>query len=467
MKTHTKISVTGLLSGVIALSMLGGCGGGNNNSPSMQSASSINASSLTETVEATTEPPKEYAITNATVFSDGYAWVYLKDVNLRNYRDKENQQTACVNKSGEIQFFLNLEDFDYQSQSIMWSNFQQDYYFWHSSNASFWEWHDGTSLVQDTFGSQKIYDTKGNVVFETDDTYYKVICYADGYYAVMKQVKSIDKNEHYVCFLNPDGTWKSNEWNLNSDSDYEEVSYKGEDLFYCKGKFYDLQSGKVFGETNYVDTKGNFSNGKLLFHDITKIRTIDKQGNISDPLKDVETTSGFNTGSNYAVFFSSKYTQNNEIKRTMYFMNSANNKLSEIVSYTNGIEFTINAPMFDGDKVVVGLKGVDQEYYFTTYSQDGKQLYEPIPCDDYNKIWSACDRILIERGGKYFVYDYNGNLIFDEEKIPFQYVDCHPYSDDVMLIKNSNFNYQYLDNNGKALFEKLKIDNTEYNIVKS
>lgn len=122
--------------------------------------------------------------------------------------------------------------------------------------------------------------------------------------------------------------------------------------------------------------------------------------------------------------------------------------------------------VFDGSKVVVELKGIDKKNYFVTYDNEGKQLYEPIECDEF-KVWSSCNRILITRDGKYYVYDYDGKLIFDEEKIPYQYPEFHQYSDDVMLIKYTGNNFQYLDKDGNTLFEKLNYQNVEYNIVKS
>lgn len=462
MKTRTKTSAIWLLSGAVALSMFCGCGGGNNSS-TMQSDSLTTASSLIETVESTTEPPKEYAITNATVFSDGYAWVYLEDVNMHNYKEHENRQTACINKSGEIQFFLNLEHFNYQDQSFLWNNYQLDYNFWHSTDANFWEWHEGTSLVHSTSGPQRIYDTKGNLIFETDDTYYKVACYADGYYAVMKQVKSIDKNEHFVCFLNTDGTWQKNEWNLNTDSDYYDVDYRGEGIFYCsayKGKYYNINSNREFevNTTEIIDSPaGNFSNGKILYKSPTRV--IDSNGSIINKYENTQTT-GFN--GQYAAIFDAMYAENPFIK----CYDSQNDKITDIATFTNGIEIPYKEYMFDGDKICIELKGIDKNHYFTTYTSTGKQLYDPIQCDE-NKMWSLCDRILITRDGKYYVYDYNGNLIFDEEKVPYQNPDFHQYSDDVMLINYSGNNFQYIDKDGKILFEKLSYNNVEYNIVKS
>lgn len=463
MKIRTKLSAIGLLSSAIVTSMLCGCGGENNNKSSGANAPSSNVSSYAETIESTTEASKEYAITNATVFSDGYAWVYLQDKNMTNYKVHEDHQTACINKSGEIQFFLNLEHFNYQDQSFLWSNYQQDYNFWHSTNANFWEWHEGTSLVHSTSGPQRIYDTKGNLIFETDDTYYKVACYADGYYAVMKQVKSIDKNEHFVCFLNTDGTWQKNEWNLNTDSDYYDVDYRGEGIFYCsayKGKYYNINSNREFevNTTEIIDSPaGNFSNGKILYKSPTRV--IDSNGSIINKYENTQTT-GFN--GQYAAIFDAMYAENPFIK----CYDSQNDKITDIATFTNGIEIPYKEYMFDGDKICIELKGIDKNHYFTTYTSTGKQLYDPIQCDE-NKMWSLCDRILITRGGKYYVYDYNGNLIFDEEKVPYQNPDFHQYSDDVMLVKYSSFNFQYLDKNGNTLFEKLKFDNVEYNIVKS
>lgn len=465
MKTRTKLSAIGLLSSAIVTSMLCGCGGENNNKSSGANAPSSNVSSYAETIEPTTEASKEYAITNATVFSDGYAWVYLQDKNMTNYKVHEDHQTACIDKSGEIQFFLNLEHFNYQDQSFLWSNYQQDYNFWHSTNANFWEWHEGTSLVHSTSGPQRIYDTKGNLIFETDDTYYKVACYADGYYAVMKQVKSIDKNEHYVCFLNTDGTWQKNEWNLDTDSDYYDVDYRGEGIFYCsakKGKFYDINTNKEFTVDLLGEPTGQFSNGKVIWNEVLKYYIVDKNGKL---LKSID-----NPNNGESKGFNGRYaalkTEESGKGDSLICYDSQTDNSNEIVSFTNGIQITLGGYAFDESKVVVGLKGIDKNNYFVTYDNEGKQLYEPIECDEF-KVWSSCGRILITRDGKYYVYDYDGNLIFDEEKVPYQNPDFHQYSDDVMLINYSGSNFQYIDKDGKTLFEKLSYNNVEYNIVKS
>ncbi len=461
MKTHAKISVVGLLSGAILISAFCGCGNGTDKQFTAKDDASGNLSSVSETVVPTTEPPKEYAITNATVFSDGYAWVYLQDKNMKNYKVHEDHQTACINKSGEIQFFLNLEHFNYQDQSFLWNNYQLDYNFWHSTDANFWEWHDGTSLVHKSSGPQRIYHTKGNLIFETDDTYYKVACYADGYYAVMKQVKSIDKNEHYVCFLNTDGTWQKNEWNLNTDSDYYEVDYRGEGIFYCsakEGKFYDINTNKEFTVGLLGDPMGQFSNGKVIWNEVLKYYIVDKNGK---PLKTID-----NANNGESKGFNGRYAALKGKGESLICYDSQTDALNEIVSFTNGVQIVSGGYAFDESKIVVGLKGIDKKNYFVTYDNEGKQLYEPIECDEY-KVWSSCDRILIARDGKYYVYDYNGNLIFDKDKVPYQSPDFHQYSDDIMLINYSGNNFQYLDKDGKTMFEKISYNNVEYNIVKS
>ena len=439
----------------LLLSAFCGCGGNNtqysfpfpeNTSPPISEKSE--STHVSTTAPTITNPPTECKIIKATDFSDGLAWIQIQsaDVTL-------SEKIACINQKGEIQFFLNTDDCETAEQIGLWNSVFES------------KWHNGTSVLSTTGkysnGIDRIYDSKGNIIFETDETYTAVKCYAEGYYAVSKQIKSIDKNEHYISFFNIDGSWQKNEWNLNTTQDSGKLKYLGEGMFYYADgevgqKFYDINTNTSFNaEGIFEEPIGQYSNGIMV---LTSTKIFDNKGNTSKDKLD-KTYSAYSSGfsGRYAAIFSNEY-------QSSHFLcyDSQTKELKNIVSYTNGISFLNKDYSFDGDKIVVLLRGADNKYYFTTFTADGKQLYEPINCKE-SKVLASEDRIIVEKDNSYSIYDYNGTQIFEYQKSTGNKME-NAFSDNTVRVQSGQI-LSYLNNTGNTLFDKLTYQNQDYSIV--
>lgn len=477
-------SLIGLLSCILILSMLCGCGNNaekEDNQPTLNIGSSTTVSSADSTIKEDNIIQNKYSIITGTDFNDGFAWVYLRD--KTEYAEGKSlddlYKTACINQKGEIQFMLNT-DYNESAQNHIWGigtgGNRYDY---------FMNWHKNTCCLRAGVlvdKKDRIYDINGNVIFEVEEPYLHVLCYADGYYAISKNVTSIDKNDFYVCFMDTDGKWLDKEWKLDIDHEaYLSVEYLGEGIFYNGGDehYYNINSDTTFEadiptgwEGIPVSHCGCFYNGRILSDFAGHYHVMNNTGG---EVLDFKERYLFTVGlyGRYSAIYNGN---------TLMSYDSKTDEIQTVVTYDNGIEIeklsdihgvyndriiNYRSQVFIDDKIVVKLNGVDGKTYFTTFTFDGKQLYDPIMYDTFIDQ-PSCDRIIVTKDEKYFVYDYNGKLIFTLDESLYKNIsDISSYSNDIALIRYSGNNSIYLTKEGEKLFDKLSKDGASFEIVEN
>lgn len=415
-----------------------------------QSVSDVNTTEtqiVSEVLNETQAEEKICTIKDTRDFYDGYAWVLLESSNINN-----GTHWACINKQGEIQTILTAEEYDFVNN--------------YNTHGMKGVWNDGTYVIGEVSVPKRIIDTKGNVILECDDKNIDVLCYGDGYYAVLKNIAGFDKNEFYICFLSTDGKWSDIEIKLDVDSKYDvDVEYCGENVFYIgDNAYYNIKNDKEFkiddGKYSYHERIGGFNQGYILLrYNIYQYLLVDTNGKITELEQDIFKdktiiSSGITDGKIICTYSGQNKAEYYDVK---------NNAWHQICAFPNGVRFgsstlyDSSTVYFENGNVFMTLEGADDKMYFAVYNENGERVFEPIATKKF--VGASCGMI-VTNDDNFCIYDYSG-----EKKFEFDAYKVESYSDDVAMVYDNNGRY-YIDKNGKNLFEKLKFNGEIYKIEK-
>lgn len=444
-----------ILCATIPLLTFVGCG--EDKSPATSQSSST--SSISEDLNLEASIPieeateKTYRITgfstpggfsSSTSFSDGYAWISFEEL-----EDNEEELTACINKSGEIQFFTdeNIDDLG--------------------------EWQDGTCKIKN-----KIINTNNETIFETDEEFTKILAYGDGYYAIAKYEHNIDSRKYFIYFLDTSGNWFDTSYDLNLQN-LPDVTYLGENIFGVGNVYINLNTKQATEITDYhcKSIRGKFNNGvaidtsswvngSLIYSD-GSVKSLDlNRGIVQGPVSD----GGF------------VYSNTDDNKNTHLYFYDINTETSlEITSYKEGVEIKNSDNLyFEDGYLFLSLKGVDGLNYITFFDKSGNEVTEPVAHEHIGMLSS--NRIItydlnwnndIKKYDKriYTIYDGKGNFVFETNQYEYEIAlekthgskiieNC--YQENCIQVDK----YGYLDADGNLLFDKLTHGNIIYKISK-
>lgn len=384
-----------------------------------------------EVQNATVEPtiptePEMFDITTAN-FSDGFVRVNLEGT-------KGTDKVACIDSSGEIQYFVG-EAF---TKTV---NFTNETY------------NNGSEII----------DENGKTIFSIDETHDQILGYGGGYYAIAKHISNISTDKYLICFMDTDGNWCETEWDLSLSSVHPiDMHYRGEGFFEYKkdtenvfinpkeNKSFVIDSMVIDGSFNIL---GEFQNGFAVINtNGTSIspKLLTTNGEIIETnLKPDYTTWGGNsavTNGGFLFTTSSRSLGNHNILN-FYDINTHSSHI--ICSYDENIRITNTQSLyFDNDKLFINLEGVDTKDYFTFINNKGEQLFEPIKCDKIHNY--SCDRIVTELDGKYIIYNGKGEKIFETSR----YELISSYNNDIAIASVYSNRHEFIDKDGNVLFKE-------------
>lgn len=386
-------------------------------------------------------------ITSAEDFSDGFAWikVYTKELSDDKVTlDIDHQRSALIDLNGNIQFYL-----DEKITNIGTKN----------PNG----YKSGICSVEDDNENQYILDTNGKIILSSEkDGFSTILDYGDGYIAVENCINDLHSIKYTVSIYDKEGKIIKNEW-LASDNTFRSVSYCGEGVFKCSDlnqneEFFNAKASKSFSLENPYKLYDNYSGGLCI------VKSKDSWTNPTYKLMDNggnQTEINLNGNlvlhrDNWLVFQDDNdlilYDTLSGKDRVLY--NSGNNISATIVGYENGM-FLISIKQED----------VQNKFWFTLLDTNGKEEFAPI---EGSASAFSCDRIVCSNEGVYskpfLVYDSKGNKISVPENYYIVMGRSSVFNDNMLAVTNSlnfsiNATVNYVDVNGKLMFENDKIDN--------
>lgn len=424
--------ITIMLCATIPLLTFVGCG---EEDKSVASSQASNISSDSEILNSDTSlateeaTEKSYLIQEGTSFSDGYAWVSFEEKGSSG-----EKLSACINKSGEIQFFTD------------------EYYL----N----EWHDGTCIVgeksYDYSTECKIINTKNEVLFETNETFTNILAYGDGYYAISKYVHNLESKKYLIYFLDTDGNWFDTNYDLNLENE-PEVGYLGEKIFLVGDVYINLNTKQATEYTDYncYNMFGKFQDGVAVTGNSTLIYT-------DGTTKTLELNGGTVQGpiSDGGFVYSNSDGDNN----VLYFYDISTGNSNKITSYSKDIIYQNGGNLyFEDGYLFLSLQGIDYKNYITFLDKNGNEVFEPIP---YDHIGSLSENYIVAYSYEGAVrtsniFDNKGNMVLKTDK----YLIDNNFHNNCVQVQNESHHQSYMDIDGNLLFDKLTYNDTIYNIV--
>lgn len=400
-----------------------------------------------------TENGKEklYEIAYADNFSDGYAWI-----NINETKNKNNEQRACIDKSGKIQFFL--DDIVDSCANIQVSDFK-----------------DGFCVINVEYKDEKdkdiIINTKGEIVMSsTDGIFDKVLCFGNGYFAVEKYVNDFHTAEYKVFIIDHNGNQIGDYCLSSQDSKSTSVYYRGEGVFEFKNSLNSNHFSLFFTKNNKILNFDNisfytdFKNGKCVIEKDNEYNFLYTNGNIEKIKLDVPKEAKLFLDYQLLTENGTCYYIKNGKKVDYYFYDISTGKSNKIYSCGEGLQIDPYSLKFENGYSVLKILGAEAKY-FTVIDKKGNFQFEPIECDYVLPITS--NRVIASTPlDEYIIFDETGKKIYysDVNTISDTFYDDFAVIKKVIEIgerKYTSIDYNYVDKNGKLLFENNKISYTE------
>lgn len=386
------------------------------------------SSSILNGSSAEIEDESDYSIVRAENFSEGFAWVKLEN------QENRERRWACIDKSGVVQFFLNDEYKYINNNPSGYTDYIQT------------KWHEGTCLLtKECADTERILNTSGNIIFETDDIYTDILFYMEGYYVVVKHESGFETNEYSICFLSTDGEWSDIEWKIGDQNN--SVEYCGSGIICHNDEYFNVKTGNTFKKSFLFNRIGEFDNGVCL---VEKIGDYVALMYANGDIKKLDTTTYADTYGSYGKISEGCSVMNNQQNIAYYDIKTSS--VNSIFKSPDNVHIDNNQDLcFKNNNLFVKQRGADGNLYFTIYNKEGDRLFEPIKCDTIGNL--SCERIVTVSNFKYCVYDEQGNMVFENDS------PIDEYSDDVAIVGRKTHNPYYIDKNGNQLFSKISIKN--------
>lgn len=405
-------------------------------------------------------------IVHASDFSDERAWI--------QYSDENGTHIALIDTSGSI---LYNNDFQYE----------YNYQF----SLSLHDMVDGLSIIEEpladssTIKKELIIDKTGKIIKSTESgDFDNVLATGNGVALVSKHKSDIDGDYNAIGTIDKKGNWVNKLKTsplIDCDLTYENAKYLGCGMFAIldKGIFYNSNNQKIFYYKNLTLTSPSynkryaeikFSNDicytigkyiyksetapdKEIFGEENSLISIDCNGNLKKL--------GEANRCKNEIALNIKLNQTTQ-KYEMNIKSLATNKSATFSAYNIQDAFVLG----NSKHHIFTILNEGDKQYITVINADGTMLFKPV---EINIDWSR--RILVSADDNGIILvntefmrtvtvDYNGNVTDNKSYTdPAGFQLCTPYYDGWALAKKhiegkyEEYYYNYLDKNGKSLFD--------------
>ena len=306
-------------------------------------------------------------------------------------------------------------------------------------------------------------DREGNVVssYENEGDS-SVLAFGDGYTFTELFEGGFDSIGYYYTIYGPDGEM------------IKQFSYPDRQItkvHYCGNGFFELRIEEHEPSSQYAytdlycissdrlvrcDTSNDirFAEGSdLVMVDIseensgTRMIYMDKEGNLSEAVLDIETKQGKNRGY-------SEITEGITILQTLEGKLLAYDLLNDTYAITKDVVGLAQGSFSNGHIAVIS-QGKDGKSYTLIYDKGFNRIGDPVLGLTTGGICD--DRIIISSGD---VYDGEWNLVFNLADLGYEASadQVISYSDGVLSLDDRNKGWAYLDKGGKQLFNEINFD---------
>ena len=402
---------------------------------------------------------KLYDVEEATDFSDGRAWVKMRN------SSNSSMYWICIDESGEAVF---------QFKALP------------NENVAITQYKNGYSYVIYDSGIVYVLDKNGNVKSKyTPEENGNVLAYGEGYVFTSLNVSDFDNNYDVYTIYNADGKV------LYDFSVYIEgkkttgqvgaVNYCGDGIFGIGIRSaWTWPSWYYCAETNKFieDIQGTINNRSsdgflcvdIQYHDDVGYRgsiiLLTSEGSVSTvPIE----TDGWNWSADISInenslllywpFEHGEMTRY-DIKKNVFI--SLDEYYCEKIDWDN---YKIDTTFVD-EKVALPLTGSDGSPYVALFDLNWNTVIDPIKCDKL--IGFSGDRLVLththDHVSEYIVYDDNGKIVFDLSSIG--YTTMSAYSEGFAIVGNGRdrndnvigHDRRYIDKNGNILFDYILLN---------
>ncbi len=444
-----RFSLIGLLSCILILSVLCGCGS------KEQSQNKDNTKSMDNNVtemSITEKPESDSVFTKRFLedFSDGYAWITLSD------ESRDNNRFVCINTKGEIQFILN------ERIPLDGAKYYND----------IGRFKGGFAVVVDNNDIPHIIDTSGNVLSTgSGDGYDQVLAYGDGYFLVEKYISNLHESSYVYTVIDSSGNPIIKDWFI-SETQNTTFKYRGDNVFsynctltWSGGwSYYDFECINVKTQNRFklenVESFFQFDNKKTVLvgkHYDGHNQIIDSNGNVI--LSDLNEYS-FNldgvAGGYEPIAINNHMLCKKSNDKSLYWLDLNTGQISELYHCGNGISATVRGCNDEG--ILLNVTDDKKSNWIVLIDYSGNEQFAPFEAFDGEAKSLSCNRIIAnvrgDKGDSYNVYDLKGNRISFEGTDTK--LDKYEFNSNLIIVKTKNTKgeeyYNYMDINGKLLF---------------
>lgn len=380
-------------------------------------------------------------------FSEDMNWVYFCDGPAQTISSSDiNPRYGCIDKSGKMLFYIDSANAD-----GIPTDYSNGYSYFYSDNRTKLNVLDKSGKVCSSYKAiVETYDgSLTTIIGDRDD---HCVSFGDGYTVMQTHISDFDNNYYKYSIFDANG---KELYTFNTDRDEEvKVEYEGEGVFSFKNM------GTYFSKANKwsnVVYYGDFNNEAVFFHcefGETESRESTVTLSYINCLGQIYTTK---TMKREELGWDTNTTDVNEGFSIIHGNESLalyNIKTDELKKLTNDkyLDKIKEASFFiNNGKIIVTMKGLDNESYFTIFDTDWNVISEPIRG---GLVKENCGRIIVDLDK---VYDLDGNLLFSFKEKGYT-VGTYTYSDDVFMAKSdtskSNVsNGRVVGNNEFAAFD--------------
>lgn len=406
---------------------------------SMTACNNSNESSFTQgnsEIQSTSQEKNEddtLTISSVRAFSDGFAWVHLKDSVTGKIK------CACIDTKGKIQFYLD--------DIVTCKSYTKDYVT---------DFTDGYSIVTDENEVTYIINTEGRIIASSkDNDFTNVISYGDGYFAVENCKNDLHSVEYTASILDNNGAYIIKDW-IKSENKIENLDYFGDNVFkyvsqdgYYENEYecYNVSTGKSFSLKDCTFESKFNDNKAIIYHYFDNYFELLYSNGKTERL-DLHRTVGDNHSRDDREIFDNAIVFQKENDDSLYLYDISSGKSSTLYVCGNGVSANI-AGYSNGDFLLTvnsSNNSGGKSDWFVLIDKQGNNLFEPIE----GKIRSfSCDRIITMEN---IIYDTKGNAV----TVPQNYEIDTKYNDNLLCVKSPEYNYSgyddYIDINGNLLF---------------
>lgn len=411
-------------------------------------SNTVTSTSSTET-EPTTVPTATIIDDVNTIhpFSEDLAWI--------SYEENDISYWGCVNKSGEILFKFNDNEY----------NYNKDYY----NGYAYLKSNDRTKLyVVDKEGSicssynLMIEDYDGHFTVTVTNSSEHAVAYGCGYTVVQTHNADFDSAYYLYTIYDANGN-VIDTYKTETDKELN-VYYCGKDVFY-----FDKTSEKrdfFFAKSkNWIVTE-YYKNDDITFYDnYAFLQTNDKKSVFLDSdgtIKECEIPGGTNSQKINSIYDDVCLLINNyNGTLSTYDINTNSYYTLTNESYLSRIDWD-NAEniIYNDNAIIVPLIGDDKKDYVTVFDKEWNVILEPFEASTFSLIND--ERFIIDNE---LVYDTKGNVVFNLSS--YNMNSARDYYEGVTVANSSsygnpygqylysNLSFIFLDVDGNVLFENI------------